>query len=220
MYILIVGGGKVGESLARTLSSHGHDIALIEKDEKMAARIAEDLEKVLVIGGDGCDPNRLEDAGAKRAQVVAAVTGDDEDNLIICQISKETFGVPRTIARVNNPRNLYTFQKLGIDAISATTIIAKLIEEESTVGDIINLLALKRGKLSLVEVRLSEPSAAVDTAIKDLKLPADVVIAAIFRGNNIIFPKGDTILKIEDSVLALTTTEKEKELTESLLGKE
>ncbi|MFH1542837.1 MAG: TrkA family potassium uptake protein [bacterium] len=220
MYVLIVGAGKVGESLARALSLAEYDVALVEKEEDIAKRVAESHDKVLVVCGDGCDPAHLEDAGISRAQVVTAVTGDDEDNLIICQLARDTFGVPRVIARVNNPRNEETFQKLGIDTVSSTSIITKLIEEESTMGDIFNLLALKRGKLSIVEVIINAKSPAAGKNIKDLKLPASSILATICRGNQIIFAKGDTILQSDDSVIALATIDSEKALREALIGKE
>lgn len=220
MYVLVVGGGKVGFSLAKKLSREGYDAALVEKEEDMAKKIADDLEGVLVIGGDGCDPARLEDAGIARAHVVAAVTGDDEDNLIICQLSRDTFGVPRVIARVNNPSNESTFKQLGIDTVSSTTIISKLIEEEATIGDIFSLLALKRGKLSIVEVIIKSKSTAAGKSIKALKLPAESILASIIRENQIIFPKGETTLQPGDSVIALSTIDQEKALREALLGKE
>ena len=220
MYVLIVGGGKVGDSLARALTKNGYDVALVEKEEEIARRIAEEIDSGLIINGDGCDPAKLEDAGISRAQVVAAVTGDDEDNLIICQLARDTFGVPRVIARVNNPRNESTFQKLGIDTVSSTTIITKLIEEEATIGDIFSLLALKRGKLSIIEAILKPKTGATGKAIKDLKLPAESILASIIRGTQIIFPKGDTILRPDDSVIALSTIDQEKALREALLGKE
>ncbi|MFH1577107.1 MAG: NAD-binding protein [Candidatus Margulisiibacteriota bacterium] len=220
MYVLVVGGGKVGHSLARTLATKGFDAALVEKEEDIARKIAEDIERVLVIAGDGCDPARLEDAGIARAQVVAAVTGDDEDNLIICQLARDTFGVPRVIARVNNPSNEITFKKLGIDTVSSTTIISKLIEEEATIGDIFTLLALKRGQLSIVEAILNPKSPAVNKSIKELKLPAESILATIVRENQIIFPKGETTLRSGDSVIALAKIEQEKALREALVGKE
>lgn len=220
MYVLVVGGGKVGYSLARRLANEGFDASLVEKEERNAKRIAEDLEQVLVIAGDGCDPGRLEDAGIARAQVVAAVTGDDEDNLIICQLARDTFGVPRVIARVNNPSNEITFKKLGIDTVSSTTIISKLIEEEATIGDIFTLLALKRGKLSIVELIINPKSPAADKMVKELQLPADSILATIVRENHIIFAKGETLLRSGDSIIALATTDSEKALREALLGKE
>jgi trk system potassium uptake protein TrkA len=220
MYVLVVGGGKVGTSLARTLTTKGYDSALVEKDEAMAKRIAEELDHVLIISGDGCDPGKLEDAGINRAHVVAAVTGDDEDNLIVCQLARDTFGVPRVIARVNNPRNESTFQKLGIDTVSSTTIISKLIEEEATIGDIFTLLALKRGKLSIVEVIIGPKSPVANKSIKDMKLPSESILATIIRGSQIIFPKGEITLFPGDSVIALSTVEQEKALREALLGKE
>ncbi|MBU1027331.1 MAG: NAD-binding protein [Candidatus Margulisbacteria bacterium] len=220
MYVLIVGGGKVGNSLASRLAQEGYDVALVEKEEKIARKIAEDIEKVLLINGDGCDPARLEDAGIARAQVVAAVTGDDEDNLIICQLARDTFGVPRVIARVNNPRNEITFQQLGIDTVSSTTIISKLIKEEATIGDIFTLLALKRGKLSLVEAILKPKSPVTGKSIKALKLPNDSILASIIRNDTVIFPRGETVLQPGDSIIALSTIEKADELRQALLGTE
>lgn len=220
MYVLLVGGGKVGESLARTLAQKNFEVALVEKEEGFAKHIAEEVDKVLVISGDGCDPSRLEDAGIARAQVVAAVTGDDEDNLIICQLARDTFGVPRVIARVNNPRNEVTFQKLGIDTVSSTTIITKLIEEEATIGDMFSLLALKRGKLSIIELVIKSKSPSANKQIKNLKLPADAILATIVRENHIIFVKGETKLLPGDSVIALATVEQEQALREAILGKD
>ena len=127
MYIVIIGGGKVGESLARALSAKKHTIVIVEKNEETAKKLSEDMSKIITINGDGCDPHILEDAGISKADAVAAVTGDDEDNLIICQLAKEGYKVPRTIARINNPKNESTFQKLGIVAVSSTTIISKLV---------------------------------------------------------------------------------------------
>lgn len=219
MYIVIVGGGKVGEALARTLAGRKHQAVVIEKDDRIANKVAEGLEGIMVISGDGCDPLKLEDAGIDRADVVAAVTGDDEDNLVICQLAKESYNVKKTIARINNPRNERTFQKLGIAAVSSTAIISKLIEEEATVGDIVTLLSLKKGKLAIVEAELTSESPVVNQRVKDIKLPTDCVLTSIIRGGQVIFPKGDTLLKPKDSVIALSTSKQEKELKKVLLGK-
>lgn len=217
MFITIVGGGKVGTFLAKTFSQRGHSIVLVEKDEKIASKVAEEYEKILVVGGDGCDPEVLRDAHIEKANVLVAVTGDDEDNLIICQLAKDTFLIPRVIARVNNPRNEKTFQTLGIDAISATTIISKLIEEEATVGEIKTLLSLKKGKLSIVEMTLTSESPVVGKKIQDLSLPEDVVLTTIIRENEIIFPKGNTVFYPGDSIIAFTAVEKEKQVKQIFL---
>ncbi len=219
MFIVVVGGGKVGEYLARTLATKKNNIVLIEKDEDIALNLSKALSKVLVISGDGCDPKRLDEAKIERANVVAAVTGDDEDNLIISQLAKETYKVPRVIARVNNPKNEQTFKDLGIDAVSSTILIAKLIEEEATIGDIFTLLSLKRGKISIIEAIINESSPLIKRQIKELKLPSDSIVISIIRENKVIIPKGDTEFQLNDSVLALTTAEKEKELQKALLGK-
>jgi trk system potassium uptake protein len=219
MFIIIVGAGKVGKSLARKLQVHKHNIVLIESDPKTAQRVAEENQQSLVIYGDGCDPKILEDAGAERAEVVAAVTGDDEDNLIICQMAKENFDVPRTLARINNPRNEETFHRLGIDGVTSTSIIAKLIEEESTFDDIVTQLTLKRGRLSVVEIILEDESPAANKEVRELNLPEESILTTVIRNNNIIFPKGSTILESHDTIVALTLPGKEKELKIALTGK-
>ncbi|MDD5292641.1 MAG: NAD-binding protein, partial [Candidatus Omnitrophica bacterium] len=133
MYIIIVGGGKVGHSLAKHLSQDKHTIVLIDKDREACKMLAQELNNVVVVCGDGCEPMVLEEAKIDRADVVAAVTGGDEDNLVICQIAKEKFKVRRTVARVNDPNNEHTFSELGVDIpIDATSIIAKIIEEETS----------------------------------------------------------------------------------------
>ncbi|MBU0573383.1 MAG: NAD-binding protein [Candidatus Margulisiibacteriota bacterium] len=219
MYIVIVGGGKVGTFMAKALSSRKHDIVLIEKDEKRAQKVAEDLDKILVICGDGCDPHVLEDAHAEKARVLVTVTGDDEDNLIISQLAKDTFKVPRAIARINNPRNEQTFQMLGIDAISSTTIISKLIEEEATIGEIKTLLSLKRGKLAIVEMTLTPDSPATGKKVLDLKMPEESIIASIIRDEKIVFPRGNTVLFPGDSIIVLTQSDKEKDVKKVFMVK-
>ncbi len=218
MYILIAGGGKIGEFLAQTLKRGKNTIAVIEKDESVAQKLAENVSDILVIVGDACDPNRLKDAGIERTKILVATTGDDEDNLIISQLAKDSFGVPHVIARINNPKNEPIFNALGIEAISSTTIIAKLIEEEASVGDITTLLALKKGNLAIIEAVLSPSSPVINKEVKDLNLPPDCILASVLRGEEVIFPRGNTILKSNDSVIALVSSHKEKELKKALLG--
>ncbi|MEW6188633.1 MAG: TrkA family potassium uptake protein [Actinomycetota bacterium] len=220
MYIIIGGGGKVGAALAKTLSLKGHTVVMVEKSGEKCERIAEESPNVLVIKGDACDIRYLEEAGVDRADVLAAVTGDDDDNLVMCQLAKETFNVPRVVARVNDPRNENIFLTLGIEAISSTTVIAKLIEEEATIGDIITLQALKKGRLALVELDLSQDSPVAGKKVSELGFPKDCVLVSIVRGDEIVIPRGSTVLQSGDGVIALTSVEKEENFRNILLGKD
>lgn len=220
MRIVIVGGGKVGYFLAKRLIASEHVVSIVDKDKAICEEIAKDLEDALVINGDACDPSILAEAGIERADVLAAVTGDDEDNLIICQLAKLRFKVERTVARVNNPDNERTFNELGVDVpIDSTKIIAKIIEEETSFSDIVNLMSFKRGKLSIVRLDLPEDSPAINKEVKDIKLPADSVLVSILRGEEVIIPKGDTVFKPGDDVIALTLVGNEPQLLDSLAGK-
>ncbi|MEN6431182.1 MAG: NAD-binding protein, partial [Coriobacteriales bacterium] len=155
MYVVINGGGKVASYLARQLLDRGHAVALIEKRAEVVDKLAAELpSNPLIIQGDGCDVAYQEDAGVGRADVFVAATGDDDDNLVSCQLAKIAFGVPRAVSRVNNPKNERIFNALGIEAISSTTIISRMIEEETTIGDIRTLTSLRKGKMAIVEVEL------------------------------------------------------------------
>jgi trk system potassium uptake protein TrkA len=219
MYIVIIGAGRVGFNLSQKLVQDKHTVTVIEKDRGRAESISQNLN-ALVINGDGCDPRFMEDAEVGRADVVAAVTADDEDNLVICQLAKEVFGVRRTVARVNNPKNERIFSELGVDVpVNATKIIAKIIEEEASFEDFITLMTFKRGKLALVRVDLTAESPVIDKAVKDIVLPQNSVLVSILRGDTIIVPKGDTVLKGGDDIVALTAIENEQQLLDTLVGK-
>jgi len=219
MYILIVGAGKVGYFLAKQLVRGGHTVSIVDKDKGVCEELARELE-ALVIHGDGCDPRILEDAGIERAEVLAAVTGEDEDNLIICQLAKECFNVQRTVGRVNNPDNEYTFTELGIDVpVDSTKIIAKIIEEEVSFADFVNLMSFKRGKLAIVRVDLPSDSPVINKGLKEIAMPKDAVLVSILRGEEVILPKGDTVLKAGDDVIALTVIGNEPQLLNLLVGK-
>lgn len=219
MYILIVGAGKVGYFLAKRLYQSKHTVSIVDKDRQICEEIAKDLE-ILVISGDGCDPKILEEAGIARADVVAAVTGDDEDNLVICQLAKEKFNIQRTVGRVNNPDNEHTFSELGIDVpVDSTKIIAKIIEEEVSFSDFVNLMSFKRGKLAIVRVDLPSDAPIINKQLKDVNLPKDAVLVSIVRGEEVILPKGDTVLKPGDDVIALTLIGNEPQLLSLLAGK-
>ncbi|MDD4953354.1 MAG: TrkA C-terminal domain-containing protein, partial [Candidatus Omnitrophica bacterium] len=152
--------------------------------------------------------------------VMAAVTGDDEDNLIICQVAKERFSVNRTVGRVNNPDNEHTFSELGVDVpVDSTKIIAKVIEEEASFSDFVNLMSFKRGKLAIVRVDLPADSPVIDKEVRNIQLPADSVLVSVVRGEEVIVPKGDTVLKSGDDVIALTLIGNEPQLLNLLAGK-
>lgn len=219
MYILIVGAGKVGYFLAKRLIAGKHTVCIVDKDRTVCEETAKQLE-ALVVNGDACDPHILEEAGVERADVLAAVTGEDEDNLIICQLAKEKFNVGRTVGRVNSPDNEYAFAELGIDVpIDSTKIIAKIIEEEVSFSDFVNLMSFKRGKLSIVRVDLPEDSPVINKEVKDIRLPEDCVLVSILRGEEVIIPKGNTVLKSRDDIIAITSIGNEPQLLNMLVGK-
>jgi trk system potassium uptake protein TrkA len=218
MYILLVGGGNVGYYLAKRLVEDNHTVALVEKNSSICAFIAQAFN-ILVINGDGCEQDVLKEAGVERADVVAALTGDDSNNLIISQIAKQIFNVSRTVAKVNDPGNARSFGSLGVDVpIDSTSIIAKIIEEEVSFEDFVTLMTFKRGKIALVRVDLESSSPSVGRAVKDLVLPANSVLVSVLRADNVIIPKGDTILQARDDIVALTPIENEQELIVALLG--
>ncbi len=220
MYIVVNGGGKVASYLARTLIDRGHAVALIEKREPVARKLATELPgRPLIIVGDGCTVSVQEDAGVGHADVFAAVTGEDDDNLVSCQLAKTVYGVPRTVARVNNPKNEHIFNALGIEAISSTTIISRMIEEESTIGDIRTLATLRKGNMAVVEIELPTDRCVVcDKRVADLHLPVDCVMFAIVRGEEIMTVHGDTTMRPGDVVMAFTSVSAEEALKKALTG--
>jgi len=219
MYIVIIGAGKVGYFLAKRLVLSKHTVSIVDKDKSVCEQIARELD-TLVINGDGCEPRILEDAGVARADVLASVTGDDEDNLIICQLAKERFNVGRTVGRVNNPDNEHTFAELGVDVpVDSTKIIAKIIEEEVSFSDFVNLMSFKRGKLAIVRVDLPSDSPVINKQVQEIQLPKDSVLVSIVRGEEVIVPKGNTPLKPGDDIIALTLVGNEPQLLNLLVGK-
>ncbi len=221
MYIVINGGGKVGSYLAQTMVDAGREVALIERRAEVIEKLAAELpQRILLIHGDGCDASFQEDAGVGRADVFVAATGDDDDNLVACQLAKVAFGAPRAIARVNNPKNEDIFNAMGIEAISSTTIIARMIEEEATVGDIRTLVALRRGSMAIVEIELPVDRCVVcGKAVAEIGLPVDCVLIAVIRGTDeVLAVHGQTRLEPGDVVIAFTAVEQEKALKKALTG--
>jgi trk system potassium uptake protein TrkA len=213
MYIIVVGGGKVGYYLAKELVEEGHEVLVIEKDATKVERIAEDLGDI-TLRGDGCEAATMEMAGFGRADMVIAVTGDDEDNLVVCQVAKAKFNVPRALARINNPKNEEIFKRLGIDTtVSATSAILAGIEQELPTHPLIPLLTLKGGGLEMVEVKVPENSAAVGKRIGEILLPQQSLIALIVDEDGVPrVPKNDTVVRAGDEIVAVTRTENEDAL--------
>lgn len=218
MYIVVVGGGKVGYHLTRSLLAEGQEVLVIERDALKADRITRDLGAT-VITGDGAEMSTLELAGLERADVVAAVTGHDEDNLIISQVAKGRFQVPRTVARINNPRNEFIFSRLGIDAtVSATQIILSVIQQSIPEHPFVHLLTVQEGGIEFVELQLTSDSPATGRRAGDLALPPDTAIPLLIRDGRPTVVGADTALEADDRVIAVTTQEQEGALRARVLG--
>ena len=220
MYIVIAGGGKIGRYIAKDLESKRHEVTVIEREPGRCEQLVAETS-VLVIEGDAGDVRYLEQAHLDRADVFVATTHDDDDNLVSSQLAKIEFGVKRAIARVNTPKNVEIFEKLGIEAVSSTRLISELIENEFSVGELIHLHSLKGGKVSLVEVRIpdiDDPDAPSPRRIMELQLPTESVIVALFRGDETIIPRGETEVHPGDEVVALTTPDLEDALRAILVG--
>jgi trk system potassium uptake protein TrkA len=214
MYAIVAGGGKVGYYLAKELVEQGHEVLVIERAARQCAFITEELGNI-VMQGDAAEASVLAEAGTGRADVIVAVTGDDEDNLVISQVAKSHFQVPRTIARINNPKNEQIFRMLGINAtVSSTDIILGVLEQELPAHSIIPLLRLRHADVEVVEAILDQDAPVVGKAIRDVGLPSECTIAVIIRSGAPIFPTNDTRLAAGDEVIALTTTRNEARLRE------
>lgn len=217
-YVMIVGGGKVGYYLARLLLTKGHEVTVIENNPEIFGLVSNQLE-CPVLRGDGSSTAILEKAGANRCNVFVAVTNRDHDNLIACQVAKFHYGIPKTIARVKNPKNEGVLQKLGVDVtVSSTALISQIIEGELPATQIRRLLNLTVGQLEVLEYTLTDTSPAVGRQVRDLSFPHNSSIVAILREGQSIVPKGDTTLAGSDILVALTQSSSEAELRQMLVG--
>ncbi|MEO8456953.1 MAG: NAD-binding protein [Chloroflexota bacterium] len=216
MYVIVVGGGKVGYYLARELTQENHEVLVIEKDGAKCERIAEELGDI-VLRGDGCEATTMEIAGFGRADMVIAVTGDDEDNLVSCQGAKQKFNVPRTVARLNNPKNQNIFRRLGIDTtVSATAAILAQIEQELPTHALIPLLQLKSG-LELVGVKVPPTASIIGKRVKDLLLPhGSIIVLMVGKDGQPRVTGPDSTIQAEDEVVAITDAENEEALRKIL----
>jgi len=218
VYLIVVGGGKVGFYLTQTLLAEGHEVLLIERSPERAAEILEQLGSA-VVAGDGAEAATLLAAGAARAEVVVAVTGEDEDNLVICQMAKLKFHVGRTIARVNNPKNEQLFRLLGIDVtVSQTNYILSLIEQAIPDRSFVHLLSLSHADLAVVDAKISATSAVAHRALGEIVLPADTIITAVARGAHLFVPSAATELLPGDDIIAVAHRDREDELRRLLVA--
>jgi len=205
MFVIIAGGGRTGAQLAALLLAENYQVRLIENRPDLLTQLHRELPTESIYEGSPIDPQVLERAGIRQAQVLAATTDTDADNLVICYVAREMFAVPRIIARVNNPRNAWLFtDNFHVDvALNQANLLAHLIQEEMSLGDMMTLLKMHRGMYSLVEEKVHPESRAMGQNLKQLNLPSECVLVAIIRKNELVIPHGDTVLQAADEVLAL-----------------
>ncbi len=214
MYVVIVGGGRTGSHLARMLHSQGHEVKVVDDRQNVVDRLRQEIARDAAVLGDVSSPSVLEAAGIQRAQVLAAVTADDEANLVVTTLGRFEFKVPRTIARVNNPDNAWMFTAdMGVDvALDQADIMGRMIAEEMSLGDMMTLLKLRKGQFSVVEEKVHPQAAANGRAVHELALPPECVLIAIIRKGQLILPRGDVVLQPADEVLAVVHSSQVAEL--------
>lgn len=216
MQILIVGGGKAGRFLIKEFLGKGYLVTLVEQDLNKCLMIEEKFG-IKVINGDGSEAKTLEKAGIEQMDVVLAVTEDDQDNLVICQMAERQFQVPRTFATVNTPGNEKLFEWLGVNvAVSSTSILSALVDQKVTMKDITSLFKLPKSDLVMVEILIKEGSPVAGKMVKDIELPTETVLVTILRGNTALVPRGKTEICENDTILALTHSFDEEELRRCL----
>ncbi|MFN8233064.1 MAG: TrkA family potassium uptake protein [Actinomycetota bacterium] len=220
MRVVVTGGGAVGRHLASDLADRGHAVTLVEQSRQEVERLTAWAPKVNVMLGDACEPWVLEEADLASADVVVAATGDDEDNLVTSLLAKTEFAVPRVLARVNHPKNEWLFtEQWGIDAaVSPPHILTAMVEEAVTVGDLVRLIRLEGGRVSIVEMTLPEGSPSVGRPLYELRLPPDSAIVAMLREGHVVIPQPESVFAAGDEVVALASAESERALREAVVG--
>jgi trk system potassium uptake protein TrkA len=217
--VVVAGAGNMGRHLAADLVERGNDVTIIEQETGPATRARQELpQQVNVVLGDACEPYVLEEANLGQADVIVAATGDDEDNLVVSLLAKQEFAVPRVLARVNHPQNAWRFtEQWGVDvAVSPPHILTSLVEEAVSVGDLVRLLKLQHGKVSLVELTLKETSHVAGRPMYELRLPLDSAIVAIVRDEHVVIPQPETVLAAGDELMAIATPDVEDDLRRAL----
>jgi trk system potassium uptake protein TrkA len=206
MKVLIIGGGKTLYFLCRNFTAKGHEVTIINHDRAECVQLARQLSATVVCG-DGSDTKILQEAGVLGADAVLAITPNDQDNLVICQLSALQFGVPRTIALANDPDNAAIFEKLGVSAFSTTHIISSLIEQRASLEQITNLLPVGEGRVNVTEIHLDENSPVVNKFLKDIDLPGNSLVAVLIRANRPLIPRGAQQLLADDRIVLITLPE-------------
>jgi len=218
MYVIVVGGGNTGSYLAHLLLEAGHRVKIIEERPAYLEKLKNEVPSDAILAGDGSSPLILERADVQKSQVLAAVTGSDETNLVVTSLARFEFNVPRIIARINNPKNAWLFtSEMGVDiALNQADILARLVAEEMSLGDMMTLFKIRRGNYSVVEEKIPPGAKAIGLALKDLDLAEYCVIAAIIRNGKMTLPRGDSVFQANDEIIAVASTEGAKKLSELL----
>ncbi len=217
MKIIIVGGGKALYFLCRNFSAKGYQVTIINRNQEECVQLARQLSAV-VICGDGSDAGILQDAGARQADAILAVTPYDQDNLVICQLAALHFEVPRAVALANDPDNVAVFEKLGVSAFSTTHIVSSLIEQRASLEQVINLLPLDQGRVNVTEIILNDASPVAGKYLRDIHLPKNALVAVLIRANQPIVPRGDNQLLTGDRVVLITLPENHGPVLKAFTG--
>lgn len=217
MKVIIVGGGKTLFFLCRNFTAKGYQVVIINRDKDECVQLSRRLS-AMVVCGDGSDAGILKEAGAMGADAILAITPNDQDNLVICQLASLKFGVPRAIALANDPDNTEIFEKLGVSAFSTTQIVGSLIEQRASLEQILNLLPVGEGRVNVTEIVLGDDSPVVGKLLKDIDLPENALIAVVIRDNHPIVPRGGNDLQAGDRVVLITLPENHGPVLKALTG--
>jgi trk system potassium uptake protein TrkA len=217
MRIIIVGGGKQLYHLSRKFLEKGHQLVVINRNLDECHEIARQL-KVTVIHGEASDPTILEQADSYRAEILISITRKDQENLAVCQLAKEMFEIPRTIALVNDPDNMPVFEQLGVTAFSTTEFIASMLEQRTALNEITNLIQMGEGKVNITEIRLSESFPVVGKALNEISFPEQSLVAIILRDDQALVPSGDTVLQAEDQIVLISLPENHGKVLKAISG--
>jgi trk system potassium uptake protein TrkA len=218
MYVIVVGGGNTGSQLAKFLIEAKHTVRVIDERPIVLEKLGTEIPADSIVIGDGSSPTVLEKAGIHQAQVLAAVTGSDETNLVVTSLGRFEFNVKRVIARINNSKNAWLFTpEMGVDvSLNQAEILARLTAEEMSIGDMMTMLKIRRGKYSIVEEKIASGAPAIGRALKDLLLPNNCIISGIIRHGDVVLPRGTTTLEEGDEILALVDDSAREQLAKLL----